>query len=281
MNNSYHVSREKIQTGLVLICIFIFLTGCAGNRPEKTPVSQPAGNTVGSNQMPPPNESSKNSIKGREAIDPNIVTYPEEQFNDPLEFANRPIFLFNDALYRYALIPVGKGYLKVIPETVRNCVSNAFSNIREPLNILNHLFQLHGKPAGTSFARFAVNSTIGLFGLFDPAHAWLEINEHETDLNDTLAVYGVGYGLYLVVPILGQSDARYGFSRLVESQFGPIALLTDKPETYYIQVFKEFHIFAPSAEGYQKLRDQTDDPYRFFRNLYMQRVLRDEQYKQN
>lgn len=195
MNSFQHTLLLKIWTRTVFICIFLFLTGCVGNHIEKAPASRSLDNTVNTGQTVNPGKSAKNTSRTTNAIDPTVVTYPPEMFKDPLEFVNRPIFVFNDFSYRYALIPVSKGYLKAVPKQIRSCASNVFSNIREPLNTVNHIFQLNGKFMLTSLARLLINSTAGLLGLFDPADAWLHIEERRTDLNDTLAVYGAGYGL--------------------------------------------------------------------------------------
>ena len=220
------------------------------------------------------------SSQGSQTLKPTVVGYPEAEFSDPLEWLNRPIFTFNDVLYRYALIPLGRGYQTVVPSPVRTVVSNFFGNLREPISALNQLFQLEGREMGGSLARFAINTTIGVLGLFDPATSWFELERRTAHINDTLAHYGVGYGAYLVLPILGPTDLRNGFSTLTEGSVHPIRYLTDDPETLYIQGYEVFHTFAPTGERYQLLRKDKEDPYRFFRNLYLQGVLRDEQFPQ-
>lgn len=230
------------------------------------------------------------SSHGTQTIEPTVVSYAADDatsvieggqtaaFDDPLEFINRPIFAFNDKLFEYILIPASHGYIAVVPVPVRQGVTNFFSNIREPLNALNHLFQGQVATSGKSVGRFLINSTVGLLGLFDPATAWFDIQPNVSTINDTLASYDVGYGSYLVLPFLGQSDLRNGFSTLTESMLSPIQYVSDDPQTLYIQIYAGFHKFAPEAATYEKLRQETDDPYVFFRNLYMQGVLRDQQY---
>lgn len=199
-------------------------------------------------------------------------------FDDPLEFINRPIFAFNDKLFEYVLIPASKGYTAVVPEPVRQGVTNFFSNIREPLNALNQLFQGQAGSSGKSIGRFLINSTVGVLGFFDPAKGWFDLESNVSTINDTLASYDVGYGSYIVLPILGQSDLRNGFSTITESIFSPIQYVTDDPQTLYIQIYGGFHQFAPQAPTYEQLRDEAEDPYVFFRNMYMQGVLRNQQY---
>ena len=261
----------------------LFLSACSSHSPEQS-----------ENQAQSTNKSQSelviNSSHGSQTIEPTVVSYPAEKsgqgvsfsenaaFEDPLEFINRPIFAFNDKLFEYVLIPAAKGYTKVVPDPVRNSVGNFFSNIREPLNALNQLFQGDVGDSGKSVGRFLINSTVGILGFFDPATSWFEIDEKVSTINDTLVNYDVGYGSYLVLPILGQSDLRNGFSTITESVFHPIQYATENPETLYIQAYGGFHAFSPEAPTYEQLRSETDDPYIFFRNLYMQSMLRDQQY---
>ena len=264
---------ELLRIKYLLLSLLIVLSGCASQpyvkQQEMTPQQTSAFAT---------DNIEVTSSHGTDAIKPTVVGYQPQTFKDPLEFINRPIFAFNDAIYRYALIPVAKGYLKLMPEPAQHVVSNFFSNIREPLNVLNHLMQANGSLMGNSLARFVVNSTIGILGLFDPADAWLGIAANKSTLGDTLASYGVGYGAYLVLPLLGQSDTRNGFSTIVESLASPIHQVTHEPQTLYIQSYGGFHEFAPEAESYQKLSAESEDKYLFFRNLYIEGLLRDEQY---
>ena len=273
---------KKIITGGVL-SMTLLLTACSTNDVQHT-VEQPVNSNVSGSELV------ITSSHGTQTIEPTVVSYPAPNsvqdkqnsdvttFNDPLEFINRPIFAFNDKLFEYVLIPAAKGYTKVVPDPVRSSVGHFFSNIREPINALNQLFQGEVSDSGKSVGRFAINSTIGLLGFFDPATAWFEIDENVSTINDTLMKYDVGYGSYLVLPFLGQSDLRNGFSTITESIFSPIQYVTENPETLYIQAYGGFHAFTPEAPTYEKLRSETDDPYVFFRNLYMQSMLRDQQY---
>lgn len=251
---------------VVLGLVFILpLSGCASHKKQaQQNVSEPTLDIQTS--------------QGSFSVEPTVVSYTQEDIYDPLEFINRPIFAFNDVVYRYALIPVAEGYQQVVPAPARKGVSNFFSNLREPLNLVNHVFQLNGEGAVKSVSRFLINSTLGLLGLFDPAQDWFDIDEQKATLNQTLASYDVGYGTFLVLPFLGQTDTRNGFSTVVESVFHPINQLTDSPDTFYIQGYSSVHEFAPSAASYETLEEQADDPYIFFRNLYIQGVLRDQQF---
>jgi phospholipid-binding lipoprotein MlaA len=209
-------------------------------------------------------------------IEPTVVGYPD--YRDPLIRVNRAIFAFNDITYRYLLIPLGKGYVRVIPDPVHRSVGNFFYNIKTPVYAVNHLLQLKPKPLGRNLLRFAINTTVGLLGLFDPAKAWWGLERAEADFEATLARYGAGYGIYLVLPVFGPSDLRNSASIVADYFLNPIVYLTENPERIAIQGYDFFQAYAPGAEQYETLRRKSDDPYIFFRNLHLQGVQRDVDY---
>ncbi|MBU2879306.1 VacJ family lipoprotein [Aliiglaciecola lipolytica] len=253
-----------------LVCLIsvLVVSGCSSSRVEQVDAQPPSNQQI-----------TINTSQGEQVLTPTVVTYDPVTFADPLESINRPIFAFNDVVYRYFLIPVGKGYDAVVPDPVQTGIGNFFSNLREPLNLLNNLAQGEGKKSGTNLGRFLINSTVGLLGLFDPADAWFDMPEETATIGDTLASYDVGYGNYLVLPILGQSDFRNAFSTLSESILSPVHVISDSPESSYLQGLDGFNDFVPTAPSYEELRAQSDDPYTFFRNMYLQSVERDEQFE--
>lgn len=210
-------------------------------------------------------------------IEPTVVEF--EDYKDPLIGFNRAIFSFNDASYRYALIPLAKGYTSYVPNPVRTGISNFYYNIKAPVYVVNNTLQLKPKAAGVNLLRFGINTTLGLLGFFDPAKAWFDLEKADTGFSDTFAHYGVGYGVYLVLPILGPSDLRSGTSALAEGFLHPIRYLVDNPERTVIQGVDYFQEFAPQAERYTALADESEDPYIFFRNLYLQGIQRDAAYE--
>lgn len=267
----------------LIVCSLALLSACSANKTTPQTDSLPA-------QVLPAPELIVTSSHGTQGIEPTVVGYAVAEtlpatdggqslvYEDPLEFINRPMFAFNDSVFEYVLIPASKGYTTVVPEPVRRGVTNFFSNIREPLNALNQLFQGRALAGSKSVGRFLINSTVGVLGFFDPATALFGVEQEKSTLNDTLAGYNVGYGSYVVLPILGQSDLRNSFSTIAESIISPVRYVTADPQTGYIQAYGGFHSFVPQAPNYQKLRAESSDPYVFFRNLYMQGVLRNKQY---
>jgi phospholipid-binding lipoprotein MlaA len=190
-----------------------------------------------------------------------VVSYDESDYNDPLMGFNRAIFAFNDVSYRYALIPIAKGYRYITPDPVETGISNVFANIKAPIHIVNHLLQWQPRKAGSSTARFLINTTIGIA------------------FSNTLAHYGSGYGTFLVLPFVGPADLRSGTGIVADYFLNPIPYITEQPDSSYIMAGDKLQAFAPQAESYETLRAKSDDPYLFFRNMYLQGILRDQQYQ--
>lgn len=131
----------------------------------------------------------------------------ERHPDDPWEGFNRKVFAFNDVLDRYALKPVARGYRFITPDPVETGVGNFFSNLGEPRTALNSLLQGKGSNASVATGRFLINTTVGIGGLFDVASR-MEVTGREEDFGQTLAVWGLEAGPYLVLPLLGPSTVR-------------------------------------------------------------------------
>jgi phospholipid-binding lipoprotein MlaA len=127
--------------------------------------------------------------------------------NDPLEGFNRGAYRFNHYFDQYLFLPVVKGYAFIMPDYAERRVSNFFDNIFEITNFTNSLLQQKWKKAGITTARFVVNSTVGIAGLWDPASGWGLYRQQE-DFGQTLGHYGVGTGAYVVLPVVGPSNLR-------------------------------------------------------------------------
>ena len=122
---------------------------------------------------------------------------------------NRRVFAFNDAMDRWVLKPVAKGYTKITPRLLRRGVSNFFVNLSYPFVIVNEFLQGKFAEGASDTGRFVMNTTLGLGGLFDPATG-ADLQLHDEDFGQTFAKWGVGSGPYLVIPFLGPSDVRDG-----------------------------------------------------------------------
>jgi phospholipid-binding lipoprotein MlaA len=208
-------------------------------------------------------------------VEPTVVGYPEAR--DPLMPINRAIFAFNDLAWRYALFPLNRGYRRVVPQPVRTGIANFFSNLRTPISLVNHLLQGQPEPAARDLLRFGINTTFGLFGLFDPASV-LKLERQETTFEDTLTRYGAGQGVFLMLPLLGPADTRNGAGRVVDYFLHPLHYIADERAETALRAADAFQQFPPVSEQYETIREKADDPSLFFRNLYWQGVRRDVDY---
>lgn len=212
-----------------------------------------------------------------DTIEPSVVGYQDQEYYDPWEPFNRRMFTFNDVVYRHALIPLSETWLK-LPQPARTGVGNVFANLREPLHLINHGLQGEFTDSGRNFVRFVTNTTVGILGIWDPANSWLDIAPGKTSLNETLQKMQVGAGPFLVMPLLGATDLRGGSSRVVETLFNPIRFLMDSPESTLVIGVDNFQAAAPTAPSYLVLRNESADPYLYFRNQYLQGSRRDEEF---
>lgn len=134
------------------------------------------------------------------------------EVNDPFEPVNRPIASFNESFDRYFLKPVAQGYDAVTPEFVQDGVSNFFGNLTYPIVMANQFLQGKVKLGFQDTTRFLINSTFGIAGLFDVANKF-GLKEHNEDFGQTLGVWGVNSGPYVVLPLFGPSTIRDAVAR--------------------------------------------------------------------
>ncbi|MFQ5985058.1 MAG: VacJ family lipoprotein [Alphaproteobacteria bacterium] len=143
-----------------------------------------------------------------------------EEARDPLEPTNRQIFEFNRGLDRVILKPVAESYREVVPAFARRRVRNFLNNLKSPVVFVNDVLQAKPDRATVTLGRFLINSTFGLAGLFDIPALSGDVG-HDEDFGQTLAVWGLGDGPYLMLPLLGPSNPRDGIGILVDSILDP------------------------------------------------------------
>lgn len=169
--------------------------------------------------------SSQPRVTEPEGPPPATDKLPEITY-DPLEDVNRGVFAFNDMLDRFFLRPIAWGYGKVLPERAKTAVRHFFRNLGSPARFANDALQGTADDAGTTLARFLINSTVGVGGLFEVAEDW-GLPYKPSDFGTTLHTYGVNAGPYLVVPFLGPTTARDGVGLIVDSALNPLTWLVD------------------------------------------------------
>jgi phospholipid-binding lipoprotein MlaA len=142
--------------------------------------------------------------------------------NDPLEPLNRKTLDFNMFLDRILLKPVTKVYIAVIPEQGRDALRRALDNMKEPVVVINNVLQGELERAGIAAERFLVNSTIGVAGLLDVAKQW-QLEKQTGDFGQTLFVWGLADGPYLMLPVLGPSSPRDAAGMAMDAYIDPFS----------------------------------------------------------
>jgi phospholipid-binding lipoprotein MlaA len=199
------------------------------------------------------------------------TAHAQEQTPDPLEGWNRAVFSFNETIDRYALEPVAKGYRAVTPGFVRTGVSNALSNLAAPVTFANDVLQAAPGRAGTTVARFGINTTIGVAGLFDVASG-MGLAKHSEDFGQTLGRWGVGSGPYLMLPLLGPSSVRDATGRVVDAAFDPLNYATFDGDDAARASRTALQVISgreSAIEAVDSLRATSIDPYVSLRSTYL------------
>ena len=192
----------------------------------------------------------------------------EEVNNDPWENLNRKTHNFNMTLDDYVIRPIAETYDFIIPEFVQTGFSNVFDNLGAPVSAANNLIQF--KPVGfiTETSRFILNSTFGIFGLFDVASR-LGIKERNEDFGQSLGHWGFASGPYLVIPFFGPSSARDGFSLAPDYYLRPdLVRFEDNKSDLALNGLSVVNLRA----GLLSISDLSgNDQYSFYRDAYLQR----------
>jgi phospholipid-binding lipoprotein MlaA len=188
---------------------------------------------------------------------------------DPIEPVNRKFFSFNDQVDQLLLLPVTKAYQFAVPSQVRICIRRTFRNLRSPVYFVNDLLQLRFHDAAETLAVFALNSTAGVGGLFDAA-AEAGWEPHSTDFGQTLGVYRIPSGPYLVIPLLGPSTVRDSVGDLVDRAFDPFTYFFGMGGLIFLGTSSGFVTREANSEAIQALRSSSVDYYAAMRSAFTQ-----------
>lgn len=214
-----------------------------------------AQSAMGADQAAPPKLPGEKVMPG-EAGGP----YP-----DPLEPFNQTMFNFNIDLDQWVVTPVAKGYSFVLPEPARQSVGNFFRNVGVVPRFANNLFQLHIYNAADELARFGINSTLGVAGLFDVADSWFGMKQHNDDFGLTLGHYGIYSGPYVMLPFFGPSSVRDTVGLVVDGAMNPMSWLLP----WYVTVPADAGSEAINAVNYRSLHpNQFEEADRYAVDLY-------------
>ncbi|MBC7770504.1 MAG: VacJ family lipoprotein [Phycisphaerales bacterium] len=198
------------------------------------------------------------------------IAFAQEAVSDPWEGVNRGLFAVHETIDQAVLEPVARGYRAVTPRPVRSGVTNFLRNLRGPVIFANDVLQGEFSRAGTTAARFGVNTTVGIVGVFDPATNF-GLERHDEDFGQTLAVWGVGSGPYLFVPIFGPSNVRDTTGRVVDMVFDPLNWARgEEAETARIArgVLTGVSVREQVLETVDGIRANSVDPYASIRTSY-------------
>ncbi len=186
---------------------------------------------------------------------------------DPWEGYNRAMFTFNEQIDKYALKPVAQGYRFIMPDMAETGVSNFFGNLGDIRSAVNSLLQGKADDALTSTARIVFNSTFGLAGLIDVATP-MGLEKKREGFGQTLAVWGVDSGPYVVLPFLGPSTVRDGIGMVPDWYLTPVTYVDDvrTRNTLY-----GLALIDARAQLLQAEQIISGDKYIFVRDAYLQR----------
>ena len=195
------------------------------------------------------------------------------------EETSRAIFKFNMAVDDIILEPIAKGYNK-LPAPVRTGTSNFTSNIGILLSIPNNFLQGDVKQLGHSLGSFAINTTVGILGFFNPAEK-IGLKPHKEDVGQTLGSYGIGPGCYFVLPILGPTTARDSFGLLADTFIDPFAHVTLREKElfgasgntldyYSVKATTAVDFRGVNNTNFESLEKNSIDLYSSFKSVYLQ-----------
>ncbi len=192
---------------------------------------------------------------------------PEE--HDPFESYNRAIYKFNKTVDDAAIRPVAQAYTDHTPDFIQTGISNFFSNLADVIVLFNDLLQFKFEQAGSDFYRIFVNSTLGIFGLFDPA-THVGLPKHKEDFGQTLATWGVPSGPYFVIPFIGPSTIRGTTGLAVDIYTHPLFYYPDNTVAWGLAGVAYIDQRAKLLGASRVLDEAALDPYIFMREAYLQ-----------
>lgn len=183
---------------------------------------------------------------------------------DPHEKFNRTMYGVNEGINNYVTRPIAKSYQWVFPDFLQTAVVNFFNNLKEPRTVANDVLQGKEKQTGDDLERFVINTLFGLGGIVNIA-SYADIDYHEEDFAQTLAVWGVPRGDYLVLPVLGPASYRALPGKLVDAVSNPVNYAI-----WPIQVLGLVNTTSSADEALNMIDEIAVDPYIFMRTSYLQ-----------
>ena len=209
------------------------------------------------------------------ALGPAAQVAAQDDANDPIEGFNRAMFEFNRGLDRILLRPVAEAYRFIFPSPIRTGVRNVLNNAHTPVILGNDLLQGEWKRAGETTQRFAINTLMGIGGLFDIASLTGGPDFHDEDFGQTLAVWGVSEGPYLVLPVFGPAPPRDAVGKLGDVLMDPFTYYLPSIDKEWVGVVRflvdGIDLRSRNIENLDEIERGAIDFYATIRSLYRQR----------
>jgi phospholipid-binding lipoprotein MlaA len=264
-----------LRSGLALALSAVISQGPAPGQTDAATVPQ----GVHSVEQPGGVAASTGNAAGNATNDTLVIPGRYQTIQDPLAPVNEKSFSVNEKIDQRALHPVANLWTRAVPKPAQDCITHFFDNTEVIPRFANALFQLRFKWAGEELARFGINSTLGVAGLFDPAKAWFGLKEHDNNFGLTLARYGVTRGLYLMPPVGGPIDARDVIGGLVDGMMSPLNYLVPGSVMFYKAAAHSLEGLNSRAQKQSELDDVDRfaiDKYGAVQDAYVQKQIERE-----
>jgi phospholipid-binding lipoprotein MlaA len=252
---------------VLIVVAAVAAAGCATSTPSKP---RP--------QVAPPREADFSGTPGFDELEEELARR-QVSVPDPLEPVNRVMYGVNDVVYVHVAKPVLEVYAGVVPKPVRLGIGNFFHNAATPPRLVNCLLQGKGPEAGTELQRLAINTTAGVLGFGDPARDRYGLRPAREDLGQTLAVYGMDDGLYVVLPLLGPSTLRDSLGRMGDQFLNPVRYVEPDELSIGLSAVRGVNGGSLHLGEYEALKAAAVDPYVAMREAYIQyrwKLIQDE-----
>jgi len=214
----------------------------------------------------------------------NLSSSSANTANECFEGFSRAMFKFNNGLDKAVLKPVAKGY-RALPSPIRKGTGNAVDNLRSLLTLTNSILQGDFRKAGNTTARFAINTTVGILGILDPAEKLGFKEESKEDFGQTMGKWGVDSGCYFVLPVLGPTTTRDAVGLVGNTLLDPVYQITHNSEVknsiigndnysehnyYYYRGTGTIDFRAKNIESFDSIEKNSIDLYASLKSLYLQ-----------
>ena len=265
LNNNKSLSLVKVALSLLILV----MSGCANSKNSDEPSS-----------LAPISSSVSVFIEDDGLFDEDdddlfsddnpIEPVQQSEISDPFYYFNKAMFHVNDKLYFWVLRPTSLGYKAITPQFFRVGVANFFHNITMPIRFTSSLMQGDLESTGTELGRFAVNSTVGLLGVMDPAAHYLDWQPNNQDMGLTLGKYGIGNGPYIVWPVFGPSTLRDTVGRSTDYFLSPLTYLQPDKLSITVQAVDKVNTTYFSLGDYEAFKQAYIDPYERMKEFYIE-----------